>query len=233
MMRLEKFLSVTATASIKESAALLKKGRVKVNGQPVFKGEAKIDEEMDTVTLDGEPILYQKHRFILLHKPQGYVSSTDDPSGPTVLELLPEKERRNLFPCGRLDKNTTGLLVLTDDGPLAHRLLSPKHHAKKEYYFTCQRKVTEQDVMDLENGVDIGGYITKPCKITLFDDFSGSITLTEGKYHQIKLMLAARCNKILTLHRHAFAGIVLDPALKEGEWRYLTPEEVTLLESHE
>ncbi len=233
MMRLDKFLSVTATASRKESAALLKKGRVKVNGQPVFKGEAKIDEEMDTVTLDGEPILYQKHRYILLHKPQGYVSSTDDPSGPTVLELLPEKERRNLFPCGRLDKNTTGLLVLTDDGPLAHRLLSPKHHAKKEYYFTCQRKVTEQDVMDLENGVDIGGYITKPCKITLFDDFSGSITLTEGKYHQIKLMLAARCNKILTLHRHAFAGIILDPALKEGEWRYLTPEEVTLLESHE
>ena len=233
MMRLDKFLSVTATASRKESASLLKKGRVKVNGQPVFKGEAKIDEEMDTVTLDGEPILYQKHRYILLHKPQGYVSSTDDPSGPTVLELLPEKERRNLFPCGRLDKNTTGLLVLTDDGPLAHRLLSPKHHAKKEYYFTCQRKVTEQDVMDLENGVDIGGYITKPCKITLFDDFSGSITLTEGKYHQIKLMLATRCNKILTLHRHAFAGIVLDPALKEGEWRYLTPEEVTLLESHE
>ena len=212
MMRLDKFLSVTATASRKESAALLKKGRVKVNGQP---------------------ILFQKNRYILLHKPQGYVSSTDDPSGPTVLELLPEKERRNLFPCGRLDKNTTGLLVLTDDGPLAHRLLSPKHHAKKEYYFTCQRKVTEQDVMDLENGVDIGGYITKPCKITLFDDFSGSITLTEGKYHQIKLMLAARCNKILTLHRHAFAGIVLDPALKEGEWRYLTPEEVTLLESHE
>ena len=232
-MRLDKFLSVTATASRKESAALLKKGRIRVNGQPVFKGEAKIDEEKDTVTLDGEPILYQKHRYILLHKPQGYVSSTDDPSGPTVLELLPEKERRDLFPCGRLDKNTTGLLVLTDDGPLAHRLLSPKHHAKKEYYFTCQRKVTAQDVADLEGGVDIGGYITKPCQITLFDEFSGSITLTEGKYHQIKLMFAARCNKILTLHRHAFAGIVLDPALKEGEWRYLTPEEVTLLESHE
>ncbi|MBP3321952.1 MAG: rRNA pseudouridine synthase [Clostridia bacterium] len=233
MMRLDKFLSVTATASRKESAVLLKKGRVKVNGQPVFKGETKIDEEKDTVTLDGEPILFQKNRYILLHKPQGYVSSTDDPSGPTVLELLPEKERRNLFPCGRLDKNTTGLLILTDDGPLAHRLLSPKHHAKKEYYFTCQRKITAQDVADLEGGVDIGGYITKPCKITLFDDFSGSITLTEGKYHQIKLMFAARCNKILTLHRHAFGGIVLDPALKQGEWRYLTPEEVNLLESHE
>ena len=232
-MRLDKFLSVTAIASRKESAALLKKGRIRVNGQPAFKGEAKIDEEKDTVTLDGEPILYQKHRYILLHKPQGYVSSTDDPSGSTVLELLPEKERRNLFPCGRLDKNTTGLLILTDDGPLAHRLLSPKHHAKKEYHFTCQRKVTAQDVADLEGGVDIGGYITKPCQITLFDELSGSITLTEGKYHQIKLMFAARCNKILTLHRHAFAGIVLDPALKEGEWRYLTPEEVTLLESHE
>ncbi|MBQ8235561.1 MAG: rRNA pseudouridine synthase [Clostridia bacterium] len=233
MMRLDKFLSVTGTASRKESAALLKKGRITLNGAPVLKGETKIDEERDEIKLDGVPIVYQKHRYIMLHKPQGYVSSTDDPSGPTVLELLPEKERRDLFPCGRLDKNTTGLLILTDDGKLAHRLLSPKHHATKEYYFTCQRKVTEQDVVDLENGVDIGGYITKPCKLTLFDDLSGSITLTEGKYHQIKLMFSARCNKILTLHRHAFGGIVLDPALKEGAWRPLTPEEVALLESHE
>ena len=125
------------------------------------------------------------------------------------------------------------MLILTDDGPLAHRLLSPRHHVEKEYRFTCQRKVTEQDRIDLEAGVDIGGYVTKPCKLTLFDEYSGAITLTEGKYHQIKLMFSARCNKILTLHRHRFGKIVLDDRLEEGKWRYLTPEEVTLLESHE
>ena len=117
MMRLDKFLSVTGTATRKESAALLKKGRVLVDGKPVLKGDVKIDEENSTVTLDGTVILFRKNRYFMLHKPQGYVSSTDDPSGPTVLELLPEKERRGLFPCGRLDKNTTGLMLLTGDGP--------------------------------------------------------------------------------------------------------------------
>lgn len=171
MMRLDKFLSVTATATRKESTALLKKGRVRVNGLPVLKGETKIDEERDTVTLDGEPILFSKHRYIMLHKPSGYVSSTDDPSGPTVLELLPEKERRNLFPCGRLDKNTTGLLILTDDGSLSHRLLSPKHHAKKEYHFTCQKKVTAQDVVDLEGALTSGAISPPPASspsLTIF-----------------------------------------------------------------
>ena len=231
MMRLDKFLSVTGTATRKESAALLKKGRVLVDGKPVLKGDVKIDEENSTVTLDGTVILFRKNRYLMLHKPQGYVSSTDDPSGPTVLELLPEKERRGLFPCGRLDKNTTGLMLLTDDGPLSHRLLAPKSHVTKEYLFTCQRAVTPQDVIDLEGGVDIGGYVTKPCKITLFDDFSGKIAITEGKYHQIKLMFAARCNKILTLHRQSFGGIPLDPALLEGQWRSLTEEEIALLKN--
>ena len=228
-MRLDKFLSVTGTASRKESAALLKKGRVCVDGLAVYKGETKIDETKNEITLDGQVIPYEKNRYIMLHKPMGYVSSTDDPSGPTVLELLPEKERRGLFPCGRLDKNTTGLLILTDDGPLAHRLLSPRHHVTKDYLFTCQKKVTPQDLADLEGGVDIGGYVTKPCKVTLFDEFSGSIAITEGKYHQIKLMFAARCNKILTLHRRSFGGVSLDPALKEGQYRPLTPQERTIL----
>jgi 16S rRNA pseudouridine516 synthase len=231
MMRLDKFLSVTGTATRKESAALLKKGRVFVDGQPVYKGETKIDEELSTVTLDGTPILFQKNRYILVHKPAGYVSSTDDPSGPTVLELLPEKERRGLFPCGRLDKNTTGLIILTDDGPLSHRLLAPKSHVTKEYLFTCARPVTPQDLLDLEGGVDIGGYVTKPCKITLFDEFSGRIAITEGKYHQIKLMFAARCNKIVRLHRERFGGILLDGTLKEGDFRPLTAEEVALLKN--
>lgn len=231
MMRLDKFLSVTGTATRKESVALLKKGRVQVDGQPIYKGETKIDEEVSTVTLDGVPILFQKNRYILLHKPQGYVSSTDDPSGPTVLELLPEKERRGLFPCGRLDKNTTGLIILTDDGPLSHRLLAPKSHVTKEYLFTCRRPVTPEDVLDLESGVDIGGYLTKPCKITLFDEFSGRIAITEGKYHQIKLMFAAKCNKIVRLHRESFGGIVLNASLKEGDFRPLTAEEVAHLKN--
>ena len=230
MMRLDKFLALTTPLSRKESALAVRRGHVTVNGIPAHAADGKIDETADRIQLDGTLLVYRQFKYIMLNKPEGYVSSTDDPSGPTVLELLPEELRRGLFPCGRLDKNTTGLLLLTDNGPLSHRLLSPKSHVAKEYSFTCERPVTEGDVYDLEKGVDIGDYRTKPTRVTLRTPTSGVILLEEGKYHQIKLMFKAKMNKILTLKRISFAGIPLDERLEPGEFRFLTPEEEKTLE---
>ncbi len=229
-MRLDKFLALTTPLSRKESGIAVKRGRVTVNGILAREADSKIDEISDKILLDGNALIYRTFRYIMLNKPEGYVSSTDDPSGPTVLELLPPELRRGLFPCGRLDKNTTGLLLLTDNGQLSHRLLSPKNHVAKEYFFTCERPVTESDVYDLENGVDIGDYRTKPTKVTLHTPTSGVILLYEGKYHQIKLMFKAKMNKILTLKRISFAEIPLDEALEPGNFRFLTPEEEKTLE---
>ena len=146
-----------------------------------------------------------------------------------MLDLLPDEERRlNLFPCGRLDKNTLGLVILTNDGDSAHKCLSPKHHVSKIYKFECKCPLPLENVKALENGVDIGGYFTKPCKITMDSDTSGEITLTEGKYHQIKRMLEAVDNKITYLERITFGGIRLDASLGRGEWRYLTADEEAL-----
>lgn len=232
MMRLDKFLSNIGSLSRKEASEAIRRGRVTVNGQTARQPEQKIDENADTVTLDGTALRYRKFTYLMLNKPEGYVSSTDDPSGPTVLELLPPELRKNLFPCGRLDKNTTGLLILTDNGQLAHRLLAPKSHVSKTYGFTVERPVTAKDIAELEKGVDIGVCVTAPCKVEMQSQTVGRITLTEGKYHQIKLMFKNRCNKVTALCRLSFGGICLDSTLSPGSFRYLTAEEQQTLESH-
>ena len=201
-MRLDKFLSNMGKATRSECARLAKSGKITVNGTPVKKCDIHIDPEKDCIVFCGTPVIYKKYTYIMLNKPEGYVSATDDEREKTVLDLLPDEERRlGLFPCGRLDKNTLGLVILTNDGDSAHRLL--------------------------ESGVDIGGYNTKPCKITLSQPTCGEITLTEGKYHQIKRMLEAVNNKITYLERISFGGIMLDSSLDRGEWRYLTEDEET------
>ena len=229
-MRIDKLLSEMGVASRSESSRLARQGKILVNGTPVKRADTHISPDSDVITLCGEVISYKKFTYIMLNKPEGYVSATDDEREKTVLDLLPENERRkNLFPCGRLDKNTLGLVILTNDGDSAHKLLSPKHHAKKVYKFKAKRPISEQDIIALENGIDIGGYVTKPCEISLTSDTEGEITLTEGKYHQIKRMLEAVDNKITYLERISFAGVALDPTLARGEWRYLTSEEENLL----
>ena len=225
-MRLDKFLSNMGKATRSECAKLAKMGKISVNGKIVNKCDIHIDPEKDVIFLCGMPVLYKKYTYIMLNKPEGYVSATDDEREKTVLDLLPAEERRlGLFPCGRLDKNTLGLVILTNDGDNAHRLLSPKHHVDKVYKFKCKLPLSNDDVTLLENGVDIGGYKTKPCKIKLESNDCGEITLTEGKYHQIKRMLEAVDNKITYLERISFGNIVLDSSLDRGEWRYLTEEE--------
>lgn len=226
-MRLDKLLSELGKATRSEGGKLIRSGKVTVNGEVIKKPDFKIDPEKDEVSLLGEILTYRKFTYIMLNKPEGYVSATDDENEKTVLDLIDEENRRKgLFPCGRLDKSTLGLVILTNDGDGSHRVLSPKHHVSKIYKFESKFPLSESDVKALESGVDIGGYLTKPCEIKLYDNLSsGEITLTEGKYHQIKRMLEAVNNKITYLERISFGGILLDPNLKRGEWRYLTSDE--------
>ena len=190
--------------------------------------------EKQRIVFRGREISYRRYTYVMLNKPEGYVSATEDTLSPTVLTLLPEElQRIGLFPCGRLDKHTLGLVMLTDDGDLAHRLLSPKHHVKKKYRFECKFPLTDEEISYLEKGATLeDGYITKPSEIELdADKKSGYITLVEGKYHQIKRMIASFDNKVTFLKRISFATIPLDGSLASGEWRYLSDEEIALLES--
>lgn len=229
-MRLDRFLSNMGKASRSECSRLAKAGKISVNGVVVKRCDIHIDESKDSIVFCGAPVTYRKFVYIMLNKPQGYVSATDDDKELTVLDLLPDEERRlGLFPCGRLDKNTLGLVILTNDGDSAHRLLSPKHHVSKVYAFESKNPLLKSDIALLESGVDIGGYKTKPCKIEMNDETHGHITLTEGKYHQIKRMLEAVDNKIIYLERISFGGIVLDSSLARGQWRYLTNDELNIL----
>ena len=231
-MRIDKLLSELGICSRKESALLVKKRALTVDGKPVQKASDPIDPEKQTLFLHGEAIRYKKFFYVMLNKPEGYVSSTDDPGAPTVLELLPEQYRKaGLFPCGRLDRNTLGLMLLTNNGPLAHRLLSPKHHVEKTYAFRVKFALSQADVAALEAGIALEtGEVTLPCRIALFSPTEGEITLTEGKYHQIKRMAKAVHNQITYLERISFGPLTLDPALQRGDWRELSEAEEAALE---
>ena len=229
-MRLDKFLSITGTSSRKDTARAVRAGAVAVNGVGVKKADVNVDPESDKVTFYGNTVVYRKHTYIMMNKPLGVVSATEDGREKTVIDLLPDELKRlDLFPCGRLDKNTEGMMLLTDNGSLAHYLLSPKRHVSKKYRFTSKFQLTEEIKQKLETGVDIGGYMTKPCEVEILEG-GGYITLTEGKYHQIKLMLDAVGNKVTSLERLTFGPLSLDPTLERGEWRYLTEEEIRSIE---
>ncbi len=229
-MRLDKFLTTCGICSRSEASRAARNGLVTVNGIPMRDTSQHIDPDTDTVVFCGEQVEYRKFIYVMLNKPQGYVSATDDPREKTVLELLdPRLQKMGLFPCGRLDKDTVGLMILTNNGAAAHRRLSPKHHAEKSYRFRTAHPV--EDTAELEAGVRLdGGYVTLPCKIRMESPCGGVITLTEGKYHQIKRMFEAVGNRIVELERISFAGIMLDGTLARGEWRYLTPDEVQKME---
>ena len=233
-MRLDKFLVSTGKISRSDAGRAARGGKITVNGIVEKKADRHIDPDKDVVTLHGERIVYRRYTYILLNKPAGYVSATEDGRDPTVLTLLPEElQRIGLFPCGRLDKYTLGLMLLTNDGDLSHRLLSPRHHVEKRYAYTCRHPLSSEDMERLEGGVELeDGYVTKPARMLAEDrSLSGIIVLTEGKYHQIKRMFEAVDNKIETLERVTFGPLTLDPTLSRGEWRYLTDDEIALLQS--
>ena len=232
-MRIDKLLSVCGIATRSESTRAARGGRITVNGVAERNAARQIDEMRDVICFDGVRVVYSKHVYIMLNKPEGYVSATEDGRDPTVLELIPDEARRlGMFPCGRLDKNTLGLMLLTDDGELAHRLLSPKRHVEKKYCFGCRDEVSDGDRQALENGLRLAdGYVTKPATVELFEDRkSGIITLHEGKYHQIKRMFGAvNDNRIIYLERITFGPLTLDDKLERGEWRYLDEAEIASL----
>ena len=233
-MRLDKFLSETAMATRSDAKRAIRSGAVTLNGAPVRQSDATVDPERDVVVFRGERVIYRKYIYVLLNKPDGYVSATEDGREKTVLDLLPqEMSKKGVFPCGRLDKNTLGLMLLTNNGELAHRILAPKNHVEKKYRFRSKFPLDPDDVKRFEGGVTLDdGYVTKPARIELDGTLdSGVITLHEGKYHQIKRMLDALSNKIVYLERISFANLTLkDSGLERGEWRYLDESEINELE---
>lgn len=231
-MRLDRVLSEAGAASRSEATKLIRASKVTVDGAVVRDPSRHIDPEKAAVMLSGIPVRWRKFYYVMLNKPAGYISSTED-RGPTVMELLdPAFMRMGLFPCGRLDIDTVGFLLVTNDGALGHELLSPRHHVDKTYRFRCEPAIGEEERRKLEAGVDIGGLVTQPAEVTLYDaPGEGEITIREGKFHQIKRMFEAAGAKIVFLERIRFGGVPLDESLQRGQWRYLTPEEEETLRS--
>ena len=233
-MRIDRFLSDMGIASRKESALAAKRGGITVDGAVVKDPSKHIDPERQSVCYLGRAVSYSKFVYVMLNKPEGYVSATEDSRLPVVTELLSDELRKmELFPVGRLDRDTVGMMILTNNGPLSHTLLSPKHHVEKEYYFKCAEPLPpDAEEKFAGNIVLADGY---ECKSALLvcdpDRLGGKITLTEGKYHQIKRMIASFDNKVTFLERISFAKIPLDRALSRGEWRMLTKDEAAYLES--
>lgn len=230
MERLDKRLAATGQWSRKEAKELIRAGRVAITGQICRSSEEKV-EENTPVTVDGVAIGADAPVYLMLHKPAGVVSATED-RGKTVLDLLPDAYKAmGLFPVGRLDKDTEGLLLLTNDGPLAHRLLSPRHHVDKVYYVQVDGRLDHTDVEAVSKGVILGdGYQCLPGKLELLGGGNAAyITICEGKYHQIKRMMAAQGKPVTYLKRIKFGGVELDQQLEQGGWRALTNEEIATL----
>ncbi len=229
MIRLDRFLSDMNIGSRSELKALAKKGCIAVNHVVIKDTSLKIDEQ-DEVFVNGKLISYQKYFYYMLNKPAGYVSATTDLKEKTVMELLGGKNRKDMFPVGRLDKDTEGFLLLTNDGELAHNLLSPRKHIDKTYYVELEHDLSDDDIANLTNGVDIGDETkTLPCQIKVLGDKQISITIQEGRYHQIKRMMIAVSNKVTYLKRTAMGSVLLDSNLSLGDFRELSKKELEQL----
>ena len=231
--RLDKFLVSQNLGSRKEISKLVRGGAVAVNGVLAREASQKLEPGQDRVTVNGEEIAYRKFLYIMMNKPSGVLSATEDKHAPTVLDLLPpELRRRGLFPAGRLDKDTTGLLLVTDDGDLAHRMLAPKSHVYKLYEARTEKPVTEEDVRAFEAGVRFGELQFAPARLRAGeseDRKTALVEIREGKYHQVKRMFEACGNRVVSLKRLKIGGLWLDPTLQEGDARLLTAEEIGLI----
>lgn len=260
-LRLDKYLSDMSVETRSRLKQMIRYGQVSVNGVPARKPEMKVMPGEDTVTVRGEEIVYREREYYMLYKPAGVVTAVTDRKEKTVMDLLPGVRRSDLSPVGRLDRDTEGLLLITNDGALSHRLLSPKHHVEKVYYAEIEGKVTEEDCLAFREGLDIGDEtLTLPAELEILPDGpseqSGDeaavksaqaddaedcesrsaepksrvkVTVTEGRFHQIKRMFEARQKRVAYLKRLSMGPLVLDESLKKGEWRRLTPEETAVL----
>ena len=235
LQRLDKIIASGGRWSRREVKLLVRQGRVLVDGVPARSAEDKADPETAEIVVDGEPLAWRRHTWLMMNKPAGVLSATEDGRGKTVLDLLPEElRRRELFPVGRLDKDTEGLLLLTNEGGLAHDLLSPKKHVDKVYYARTAGELEEADCRAFAAGMVLGdGLECLPAGLEILSAGAGGsealVTLREGKFHQVKRMLAARGKPVLYLKRMKMGNLTLDPALEPGGYRFLTEEEVALL----
>lgn len=236
-MRLDKFLSDMGVGSRSELKRSIRKGLVTVNGQVQKDPGADVDTTSE-ISFDGNPVLYQSFEYYMMNKPAGVISASEDKRQKTVLDLMDSRKRKDLFPAGRLDRDTEGLLLITNDGQLAHRLLSPKHHVDKCYFVRVSGALGEEDVQRFADGIPYDEALTAmPAKLRILEsgtDFStAETTIQEGKFHQIKKMFAALGNgrEVVYLKRLSMGPLTLDPDLAPGEYRALTEEELAALKS--
>lgn len=233
MERLDKIIASQGRCSRSEVKKLVKGGRITVGGTVVKSSDIKVDES-SVIAIDGVSLNYRKHIYIMLNKPQGVISATEDRTQKTVLDLVPKELYRNgLFPAGRLDGDTTGFVLITDDGDFAHRILSPKNHIMKTYHATLRDELTDDDIVRFKEGLTLGdGTECLEAHVRVLkkgETNLAEIKICEGKYHQVKRMFASIGNKVLALRRVKMGGLELDGSLSEGECREITAEEIKLL----
>lgn len=233
-MRIDKLLAASGYGSRKDVKQLLKQGAVEVNGQVLKEAKQHVDHESDLITVHGEEVYYREFIYLMMNKPPGVISATEDVRDETVVDLLePSHAVFQPFPVGRLDKDTEGLLLLTNDGVLSHQLLSPKKHVPKTYFAVIDGEVTDEDGRIFQRGVTLDdGYVTKPADLKILKSGLRSdieLTITEGKFHQVKRMFAAVGKRVVYLQRISMGPLQLDEDLEIGEYRELTEEEIDLL----
>lgn len=229
MMRLDRILAHCGFGTRKDVKELIRSKVVSVNGQIVSKDDCKVNENTDQIVVEGQPVLYQQYVYYMLYKPQGVVSATQDRQFPTVLDCL-ETSRSDLFPVGRLDIDTEGLLLITNDGKLSHELLTPKNHVNKVYEVTLENEFDLSFISEIEKGIAINdNEVCLPAKVEVLSKTFLHLTIQEGKYHQIKRMMHACNNEVIFLKRISMGKLMLDPQLSPGEFRDLTVEELDSL----
>lgn len=227
MERIDKIISEQTYYTRKEIKKLISQGKIYVNGELEKRPESKYDENNVTIKINGEEIEIKKHVYLLLNKPKGYVSTTEITSQKTVLDLVPEKyKNRNLFPAGRLDKDTTGLMLITDDGEFAHNILSPRKHVKKEYEVTLDIPVTETMIKGFKNGVNLSDGECKSADLEITGEYTAKVIITEGRYHQIKRMFGCYGAKVVELNRICMGNLYLPKELSLGQVKEATLEEL-------
>lgn len=239
MIRLDKFLSEMSGWTRSEVKKIVRTGSVTVDGNEVKKPETKIDEKLSIVRVDGRQIKYNKYEYYMLNKPKGFVSATTDREHKTVVDIISSSEKKDLFPVGRLDIDTEGLLLITNDGELAHRLLAPKNHVEKTYYVEVSGILDDVDVDAVEEGLDIGEEKkTIPAKMEILKtDIQNNIsscylTIHEGKFHQVKRMMKKLGKTVTYLKRVSMGSLILDSKLKKGNYRKLTEQEIIELKNN-
>lgn len=232
MERIDKIIAAQTEYSRKDVKKLILQKRVRVNNELISKSEEKINENTDIITIDGQTINIQQFVYLILNKPKGYISATEDKTQQTVLDLIDEKYmHRQLFPAGRLDKDTTGMMIITDDGQFAHNILAPKKHISKTYEVEIDIPVTQEMKKGFENGIELNDGICKTANLEITGEYTAIVVLTEGRYHQIKRMFGCFGAKVVNLNRIAMGGLKLPSDLNLGESRELSKQEIELLQT--